>query len=97
MKSELLFPGTSLVDRCPDNRGSTALNSVVELIMFIKSTFFLCFSRSTDPIPKYSDIAILQRKWNDGAALLIAVNDNGDISFQSLNSISLPLLTPHED
>ncbi|CAL1279103.1 unnamed protein product [Larinioides sclopetarius] len=54
-------------------------------------------SKSTDPIPKYADIAILQRKWNDGATLLIAVNDNGDISFQSFNSISLPLLTPHVD
>ncbi|GFR22367.1 tRNA-splicing endonuclease subunit Sen54 [Trichonephila clavata] len=52
--------------------------------------------RSTDPIPKYSEIASLQRKWNDSAFLQIAVVDNGDISFHSFNSISLPSLIPHQ-
>lgn len=52
--------------------------------------------RSTDPFPKYSDIAVLQRKWNDSAFLQIAVVDNGDISFHSFNSISLPSLIPHQ-
>ncbi|GFS41233.1 tRNA-splicing endonuclease subunit Sen54 [Trichonephila inaurata madagascariensis] len=51
--------------------------------------------RSTDPIPRYSEIASLQRKWNDSAFLQIAVVDNGDISFHSFNSISLPTLIPH--
>ncbi|GIY34717.1 tRNA-splicing endonuclease subunit Sen54 [Caerostris extrusa] len=52
---------------------------------------------STDPIPKYSDIAILQRKWNDGAFLQLAVVDNGDISFYSFNSLLLPVLIPHQN
>ncbi|GFU35547.1 tRNA-splicing endonuclease subunit Sen54 [Nephila pilipes] len=52
--------------------------------------------RSTDPIPKYSDIVVLQRKWNDSAVLQLAVVDNGDISFHSFNSISLPPLIPHQ-
>ncbi|KAF8791926.1 uncharacterized protein LOC129968635 [Argiope bruennichi] len=52
--------------------------------------------RATDPMPKYVDLVILQRKWNDGATLLIAMNDNGDISLQSFNSVAVPALTPHE-
>ncbi|GFW03590.1 hypothetical protein TNCV_3988091 [Trichonephila clavipes] len=53
------------------------------------------YNISTDAFPKYSDIVSLQRKWNDSAFLQIAVVDNGDISFHSFNSISLPTLIPH--
>ncbi|KFM74268.1 tRNA-splicing endonuclease subunit Sen54, partial [Stegodyphus mimosarum] len=46
--------------------------------------------RSTDSIPKYSELVLLQRKWNDNASLQIAVVDNGDINFYSFNNICLP-------
>ncbi|XP_054724582.1 uncharacterized protein LOC129234584 [Uloborus diversus] len=52
--------------------------------------------RATDPIPKFAEIVVLQKKWNDGAILQLAVVDNGDISFYSFNSIQLPRLIPHD-
>lgn len=52
--------------------------------------------RASDPIPRYSELVNLQRKWNDGSVLQVAVVDHGDISFYSFNGVNIQELVPFD-
>ncbi|KAG8197657.1 hypothetical protein JTE90_001586 [Oedothorax gibbosus] len=52
--------------------------------------------KTSDLVPRYSELAFIQRKWNDGAFLQVATVDNGDVSFASFSSITLQQMIPFE-
>lgn len=63
---------------------------------FSKCNFYYSTSRSSDPIPRYSELVNLQRKWNDGVSLQVAVVDHGDVSFYSFNNVNIQELVPFD-
>ena len=68
------------------------------MYVYLFILYYLYYSayRASDRIPRYSELMNLQRKWNDGAILQVAVVDHGDISFYSFNNVNIQELIPFD-